>query len=259
MRYLSAAETERLVTWPAAIRCMTEAYAHPTEPAAIPGRLIAGAGTSWIRCLPAIPAVGRFMGTKQISRTREGKLVYLITLFDKASGELAWMMDAIAVTALRTSATSIAALTLLRPGGPIDLAILGAGLEAKHHLDALAATRSIRSLRVFSPTPANRERFAAEAHSKYGIRSEAVAAPERAVEAASHVIAAARSRGEQPIVHGPWLAPGALLISIGSTIPIQREIDVSVVTRASLIVADVVDEVCHDTGDMIAVRDAGIP
>jgi alanine dehydrogenase len=259
LRFLSAAETSALVAWPAAIRCMREAYANDMAAKAVPGRLIAAESTAWIRCMPAIPIGGRFMGTKQISRTRTGKLQYLITLFDRESGELAWMIDAIALTALRTAATSIAAVEMLtKPATPIDLAILGSGLEATKHLAAMAAARPIRSLRVYSPTEANRLALARTAEARYGINARASATAEEAVDGATHVFATARSRGELPIVHGAWLALGAVVVSVGSTIPVQREIDVSVVERASLIIADVVDEVASETGDMIAATKAGI-
>jgi ornithine cyclodeaminase/alanine dehydrogenase-like protein (mu-crystallin family) len=71
-------------------------------------------------------------------------------------------------------------------------------------------------------------------------------------------VVAARSRGEVPIVYAEWLAPGAVVVSIGSTIPQQREIDVSVVGLADLIVCDVLDEVLDGTGDMIAATADGI-
>lgn len=259
MKFLGAADTSALVDWPAAIRCMREAYAATATPKAVPGRLIAAETTSWLRCMPAIPTSGRFMGTKQISRTRTGKVAYLITLFDRESGELAWMIDAIALTALRTAATSIAAVDMLtRPGAPIDLAILGSGLEATKHLAAMAGTRTIRSLRVFSPTEANRAAFACMAEEKYGIKARPVDSAQEAVDGATHVFATARSRGELPILYGAWLAPGAVTVSVGSTIPAQREIDASVVERASLIIADVVEEVATETGDMIAATNAGI-
>ena len=78
------------------------------------------------------------------------------------------------------------------------------------------------------------------------------------MDGADVVLAAARSRGEAPIVYGHWLSPGAVVVSIGSTVPQQREIDVSVVERADLIVCDVLDEVLDSTGDMIAATDRGI-
>lgn len=72
------------------------------------------------------------------------------------------------------------------------------------------------------------------------------------------VLCAARSRDESPVLRGAWLQPGMTVVSIGSTLPEQREVDADVVARASLIVADMPDEVAHDTGDMIAARGAGV-
>ncbi|MSQ70962.1 MAG: ornithine cyclodeaminase family protein [Betaproteobacteria bacterium] len=261
MRYLSEADTDRLVDWPSAIRCMTEAYRDASPEGAIPGRLIASSATAWIRCLPAIPAAGRFLGTKQIVRSAKGRITYLITLADKETGVLEFIMDAISLTAVRTAATSVAAVTMLPGPEPMDLAILGSGLEAHKHLEALAASRRIGSLRIYSPTAENRERFAAESAAKFGLATSAVratATPREAVDGATHVLAAARARGEQPILHGDWLADDAIVVSVGSTIPIQREVDVSVIARAALIVADVPEELIHDTGDMLAAAKAGI-
>ena len=73
------------------------------------------------------------------------------------------------------------------------------------------------------------------------------------------MLAAARSRGELPIVYGDWLAPRFVLVSIGSTVPEQREIDVSVVERCDLIVCDDVHEVTHEAGDMLEAARAGVP
>jgi alanine dehydrogenase len=258
MKFLSEADTERLVDWPAAIGCMTEAYLEDPPAGSVPGRLIAFAATAWIRCLPAIPASARYMGTKQIARTAKGRLTYLITLADKETGELAFIVDGVALTAVRTAATTVAALAMLPGPEHLDLAILGSGLEAHKHLEALAAARRIRSLRIYSPTAENRERFARESAEKLGIDARAAATPAGAVEGASHVIAAARSRGEQPILHADWLAEDAIVASVGSTIPVQREVDASVIRRAAIIVADVPGELVEDTGDMIAAAAAGV-
>ena len=72
------------------------------------------------------------------------------------------------------------------------------------------------------------------------------------------MICAARSRDETPTLLGRWLRPGMTVVSIGSTLPEQREIDSEAVARADLIVADMVEEVAHDTGDMIAARSQGV-
>ena len=72
------------------------------------------------------------------------------------------------------------------------------------------------------------------------------------------MLAAARSHGEVPILYADWLAPQAIVLSIGSTLPSQRELDVSVIERATMIVADEPHELVRETGDMIEATRAGI-
>jgi alanine dehydrogenase len=91
-----------------------------------------------------------------------------------------------------------------------------------------------------------------------GVPARGVASAQEAVDGAGIVLAAARARGEQPILFGDWLEPGATVVSIGSTIPEQREIDVSVVARSDIIVCDTLEEVLEETGDMLAAHEAGI-
>jgi ornithine cyclodeaminase/alanine dehydrogenase len=112
-------------------------------------------------------------------------------------------------------------------------------------------------VRVFCPHPASRARFIDEL-ADLGLSIASAASAPAAVAEADLVICAARSRDETPTLHGEWIAEGATVISIGSTLPEQREVDVSVVARAGLIAADMVEEVAHDSGDMLAARRAGI-
>jgi alanine dehydrogenase len=134
--------------------------------------------------------------------------------------------------------------------------VLGSGFEAGKHLRAIAAIRDITAARVYSPRAASRERFAADLAD---LRVPVVPAEsaEAAVAGAALVICAARSRDETPILSGRWLTPGMTVVSVGSTLPEQREVDPETITRADVIVADVVDEVLRDTGDLIAARTAG--
>lgn len=258
MIFLSAANTEAVFEWGAAIACIRAAYASDIASKALPGRLVATDRSAWIRCMPAIPSSGRYMGVKQISRTRNGKVIYVITLFDKETGEISHLIDGISITALRTASTSAVALDALSGVGPIDLAVLGSGLEARTHVKAVASVRKIRTVAIFSPTEANRERFAVDVRAALDVPVRATSSPEDAVSGATHVIAAARSRDEAPILFGSWLSDGAVVISVGSTTPSQREIDSTVVERSDVIVADVPDELATDTGDMIAATEAGV-
>lgn len=183
---------------------------------------------------------------------------YVIVLFDRTTNHIAAFVDGNLVTGFRTAATSAAALDRLAPRGPARLAVLGSGLEASMHTRAFASVRQLTEVTVFSPTPERREAFAAAVSSDLGIPAKGVASAREAVEGADIVLTAARSRGEEPILFGDWLKPGATVVSIGSTIPEQREIDVSVVERSDLIICDTLEEVLTETGDMIAARAAGI-
>jgi ornithine cyclodeaminase/alanine dehydrogenase len=138
------------------------------------------------------------------------------------------------------------------------VAVLGSGFEARSQLAALAAVRDIAQVSVFSPTPASRERFAQDFRDSAGLRMQAAASAQQAVQDSDVVICAARSRDESPVLQGKWLAPGMTVTSRGSTLPEQREVDAGVIESAALIVADMRDEVAQDTGDMLAATAAGV-
>jgi ornithine cyclodeaminase/alanine dehydrogenase len=200
------------------------------------------------------------MGMATESPTRG--VEYVIVLFDRDTSRIAAFVDANAVTGYRTAATSAAALDRLAPPGPIRVGVLGSGFEASMHVRAFAAVRRLEDVTVFSPTPERREAFAEATTRDLGAPSRAAASAEAAADAfretADVVLAAARSRGEQPILFGASLGPGATVVSIGSTVPEQREIDVSVVERCDTIVCDDVAEVLEQTGDMLAASEAGL-
>jgi ornithine cyclodeaminase/alanine dehydrogenase len=182
----------------------------------------------------------------------------VIVLFDRQTSAVAAFVDGSLVTAYRTAATSAAALDRLFAGTPIRLAVLGSGLEAAMHTRAFAAIRTLEHVAVFSPTAERRESFAESLTRDLGAACVAVASPENAVESATVVLAAARSYDEQPILFGDWLSDGMAVVSIGSTVPSQREIDVSVVERCDLIVCDTLEEVLGESGDMLEAAKAGV-
>lgn len=257
-----SSETARAVfNWRDAISALQATYGRPTTPAALPARTIANGEKVWLRTLPAIPPGGRYFGAKLMGMAvgaASPGVEYVIVLFDRETSRIAAFVDGNLVTGLRTAATSAAALDRLAPKTPIRLGVLGSGLEASMHARAFAAIRSLREVSVFSPTPERRAAFAAAVTRDLDVQARVAVTPQDAVDGADVVLAAARSRGETPILYGDWLKPGATVVSIGSTIPQQREIDVSVVERSDLIVCDVLEEVLEQTGDMIAARAAGI-
>ena len=243
-----------MFTWEDGVAAVQAAYSSPLEPDAMPRRSIGRGSDSWLRALPALPS-GRFFGAKLMGMTTTAPspgVQYVVVLFDRKTSAIAGFVDGNHVTAYRTAATSAAALDRLAPPGPIHLAVLGSGLEASMHVRAFRAVRELERLIVFSPRPERRAAFATE----FG--GAAAVEPREAVHGATVVLAAARSRGELPILYGDWLAPRTVVVSIGSTVPEQREIDVSVVERCDLIVCDDVDEVSLETGDMLEAARAGV-
>lgn len=150
---------------------------------ALPPRTVARAPGVWLRCLPAIPANGRYFGAKLMgmapSSTTPG-VDYVIVLFDRETSGIAAFVDANLVTGYRTASTTAAALDRLVPREPVTLAILGSGLEATMHLRAFASIREIGACTVFSPTPHKRDAFAQSLGAELGIDIRAVATPAEA-------------------------------------------------------------------------------
>jgi alanine dehydrogenase len=255
--FLSDADVAALADWPSAVAALARAYAVPLSAAAVPPRSMARGEGIWLRSLTAVSSSGQYMGCKLIAAsTRARRANYLISLFDQQTMALSALIDGNRVTGLRTAATAAVAVDLLAPSTPLRVAVIGSGFEARGALDCLLAVRDVAQVTVFSPTPASRTRFA---DSFRGVLDVAVAddAPS-AVREADVVICATRSRDETPVLQGAWLRAGATVVSLGSTLPEQREVDEETLRRAACIVADVADEVAHDTGDGLAAARAGV-
>lgn len=259
--FISSDAAATVFDWSAAISALQEAYAAPEDSAAAPPRTIASGGKAWLRCLPAVPVGCRYFGAKLMGMAtdaREPGVQYVIVLYDRQTSRIAGFVDGEKVTGYRTAATSAAALDRMAALRPGKLAVLGSGLEALMHARAFAAIRAFDEIAIFSPTAAKREALAQKLSAELDVRCVAAEAAQLAVRDAGVVLAAARSHGERPILHGDWIAPGAVTVSIGSTVPAQREIDISVVAQSEIIVCDMVHEVVAETGDMIAAREAGV-
>lgn len=259
--FVSGAVARQVFQWSDAVECLRTAYRLPESEGATPARTVATVGKAWLRVLPAFPPSGRYFGAKLMGAGVQGVaggIEYVIVLFDRETSRIAAFVDANTITAYRTAATTALAMDALAPRMAARLAVLGSGLEAQNHARALAAVRTLTEVVVYSPNPEKRAAFAAALTQDLGVQARAAATPEEAVGSADIVLAAARSQGEKPILHGEWLKPTVTLASIGSTIPKQREIDVSVVARSDLIICDTPHEVLNDTGDMLAATAAGI-
>lgn len=177
-----------------------------------------------------------------------------VLLFDGETGVPRALLDASAVTEIRTAAVSAVATRLLAREDAKELAILGSGVQARSHLEAMANVRTFTRARVWSRTAAHARALAAEASAPFPV--EAVPSAQEAIRGADVVVTATSSR--DPIVEREWLAPGAHVNAVGSSIPTARELDADTVAGASLF-ADARESMVNEGGDyLFAVREAGI-
>lgn len=258
-KFINDDRVAQLADWSSVIDALAAAYSREVTDAMVPPRTMARGDGFWMRTLSAISPSGGYFGLKVIAASPRAKRAsYLIPLWDQKTMDLAALIDGNRITGYRTAGTAVVAVDWLAPDAPLKVAVIGSGFEARGLLEALLARRSIAEARVFSPTEAKRAAFAEDFRRDHGLAIEAASSAEMAVRGANVVLCAARSHDETPTLHGAWLQPGSLVVSIGSTLPEQREVDEDVLRRAALVVADMPEEVLHETGDALAALKAGI-
>jgi ornithine cyclodeaminase/alanine dehydrogenase-like protein (mu-crystallin family) len=156
----------------------------------------------------------------------------LVTLFDGETGVPTAILDASAITAVRTAAvTAVATGALARPDAA-TLAVLGAGTQARAHLRALAGVRAFERVWVYAPTAAHAEE-AAEAATAAGLAGVTVAGSAQAALRDADVVVTVTSARE-PVLRREWLKPGAHLNAVGASSPQNREIDTATVAASAL-------------------------
>ncbi|MBX7119023.1 MAG: hypothetical protein K1X31_08495 [Gemmatimonadaceae bacterium] len=170
----------------------------------------------------------------------------VILMFDAATGAPQAMLDGRLITEMRTAAASAVATDALARRDAHVLAILGSGVQARSHLEAMRLVRDIRDVRVWSP------RHAATFARDHGVH--AAASAEAAVRGADIICVA--TSAQQPVLHGAWVAPGAHINAVGATRPDWRELDDALVARATLFV-DSAEAATRESGDVIAALAAG--
>jgi alanine dehydrogenase len=258
-KFISDAVAQQVLDWPAMIDAIRRTYSVPPTAVLSPPRSLARApGPIWMRTLTGLDPVGPYMGVKQFGLAGNRTVRYMISLFDKQTGEIVALLDANSITALRTAATTAFAVDLMAPQGEATLGVLGSGGEASTHVRAIHAVRPLSKLTVFSPTEANRIAFAKAFEAETGVPSVAVATEEEAVRGHSIVVGATRSPTGKPAIEGRWLSSDTLLASIGATLPEQREIDIPSIQQAGIIIADVPEEVTEETGCFRDAHAAGV-
>jgi ornithine cyclodeaminase len=178
----------------------------------------------------------------------------MLLLFEAERGRPLALLDASAVTAIRTAAASaVATRALARPDAG-DLAILGSGTQARSHLDAVRCVRSLRRIRVWSRRPESVRRFAAEESERTGLTVEPMSSARLAVEGADLICTV--TAATQPVIERSWLSPGAHINAVGACTPNARELDAATVASSRLFV-DRRESALAEAGDFLLARGEG--
>jgi ornithine cyclodeaminase/alanine dehydrogenase-like protein (mu-crystallin family) len=177
-----------------------------------------------------------------------------VLLFETGRGRLLAIIDATSVTAIRTAAVTALATRLLSREDAGDLALVGSGVQARTHLEAMRLVRTIRRVRVASKTPERARSFAARESKRHGIPITPCSTVREAVEGADIVCAVTSSR--EPVVRGEWLAPGSHVNAVGSSVAAARELDTAAVKRSRLFV-DWREAALAEAGDFLIARAEG--
>jgi thiomorpholine-carboxylate dehydrogenase len=164
----------------------------------------------------------------------------IIFLVDPQTGTPLAIMDGRLITEMRTAAVSAAATKLLASPNAKILAILGSGVQAHSHVEALRLVRKFQEIRVWSPTPERAQRFAKE------IGGTATSA-EEAVRDADVIVTATNSK--TPVLNGAWLKPGCHVNAIGACRPDWRELDDE--AMSNVVFVDSREGAMKESGDII--------
>ena len=177
-----------------------------------------------------------------------------VLLFEARHGSLLAVIDATSITAIRTAAVSAVATRALAREDAGDLAILGSGVQARTHLEAMRCVRKIRRVRVASRSLSNAVAFAERESARGGVPVEAAASVHEAVEGADLICTTTSAR--EPILRGDWIAPGAHVNAVGSSIPTARELDTAAVAYSRLY-TDRLESLVNEGGDFVIAKQEG--
>ena len=210
--------------------------------------------------MPAYLGAPRVMGVKAVSvmpgnhGTEYDSHQGVVLLFEVDHGSLLAVIDGSSITAIRTAAVSAAATDLLARAEAKDLAILGSGVQARTHLEAMRAVRSVERVRVWSRDPAHARAFAERESKRLGFAVETSADAREAVLDADLICATTASR--EPVLFGDWIAPGAHINAVGAGFNGGRELDTHAILRSRLYV-DRRESTLHEAGDFLIPKAEG--
>src|SRR5216110_1750657 len=215
-----------------------------TQPVRSVIKVDVAAATGFLGLMPALTPDG--LGLKAVtfypSNAERGIPTHMATIFlvDPETGAPLSVMDGRLITEMRTAAVSALATKLLTSPDSRVLAILGSGVQARSHVEALRLVRNFEQIRVWSRTPAHAERFAEEIDAK--------AMPAQAAVRDADVVVTVTS-SKTPVLKGSWLKSGCHVNAVGACRPDWRELDDE--AMANVVFVDSRQGAMKESGDVI--------
>jgi ornithine cyclodeaminase len=259
LRIISADQVRALLPMDACIDLMSQTLARLSGGLGLnPLRtaMPVGGGPDRFGLMPAALADPAVFGLKMLSLfpgNRAAGLsshLGLVALFEADHGQPVALLEASAITAIRTAAVSALATRLLAKADAGDLALLGSGEQAQSHLEAIRRVRKVRRVRVWSREPLNAQAFAA----RNGPGIEVAQSVAAAVAGADIICTLTGAR--TPVLLGDQVGPGVHINAVGACIPVAAEVDTALVAKSCYVV-DFRASADAEAGEYLTARAAG--
>ena len=263
VRFLESGEVAGLASYDDYVDAVREGYRQVGEGAPAKPRTSLtstdppGFLTAYMAVLPETGAMGTYTYAAGFGAEDAH---FLLPIFDAESGEPLALFDGASMNPYKTGAAGAVGVDALAREDATELAVVGSGSQARAQVAATATVRDLDRVRVYSPTPASREDFAAEFDDR--LRTATVSAVDSAAAAVSDAdIVITATRATEPVFDGEDLADGAHVTTMGQYSPDAREVDGTTVARAKY-VPDLRARADPETGDagayIQAVREGAV-
>jgi len=256
MLILNQTVVTKLLTMDVAIASMAEAMTATSKgDVNLPPRIIAplAAGNGIIAAMPSSCKSLSSYGSKLVSlhpaNPSEGRPAVqgIVLLFNTDTGEPVAIVDGASVTGIRTAAASGLATKVLAREDADTLGIMGTGVQAIHHIDAITAVRPIKKILIWGRDLKKAQDLAASQAKRTGFDIAATSDP---AEAAACDVVATVTGASEPILKGSWLQEGAHLNLVGAHAPNKREVDGDCMKRSSIFV-DLEESAYNEAGEIL--------
>ena len=253
--FLSESDVRQLLTMPLAIEAVEAAHRELSQARAIDiPRQRTRLPQTALHILQGALSASDAIGYKAYTSNRSG-VRFLVHVFSAATGTLRVVLEADLLGMMRTAAASaVATRCLARPDAEV-LGLFGSGWQAEGHVEAIAAVRPLRRVKVFARNAERLAAFCARMSERLSIEVVPAASAEDTVRGSD--IVSTVTTAATPLFDAAWLSPGTHINGAGSNSVIRREIGEDVLKLCRPIVVDSVDTALKEAGDLLPLLEKG--